>query len=129
MPVLYQQGENTMQMKLKNCEHCQGDLVLDGDEWHCLQCGRYYYPKTQFLAQHDALYGSKRRTRAGMVDQDINSLVQARSWSNERWLSRNHQVITYLTNGLSVKEIAGLTGSTPRAIREVRQRWREPVLA
>ena len=118
-----------MQLKLKNCEHCRGDLVFEGDEWRCLQCGRYYYPKTQLLAQRNALHGWNRGTSGGMVDQDINSLVQARSWSNERWLVRNQQVIAYLKEGRSVKEIAGITGSNPRSIREIRQRWQEPLLA
>lgn len=118
-----------MQMKLKSCGHCRGDLVLEVDEWHCLQCGRYYYPKTQLLVQLSAVSGWNRRTRGGMVDQDINSLVQARSWSNERWLLRNQQVIAYLKEGRSVKEIAELTGSNPRSVREIRQRWQEPVLA
>ena len=64
-----------------------------------------------------------------MTDRDINSLVQSRTGSDERWFSRNHQVIDYLKEGRSLKEIASLTGSTARSVREVRQRWREPVLA
>ena len=35
-------GERLMLCKLKACWKCAGDLVLDGDEWRCWQCGRYY---------------------------------------------------------------------------------------
>ena len=34
-----------MLCKLKACRKCDGDLILDGDEWRCWQCGHYYYPK------------------------------------------------------------------------------------
>ena len=32
---------------LKNCRKCSGDLILDGDEWRCWQCGQYYYPMSE----------------------------------------------------------------------------------
>ena len=28
---------------LKGCVNCGGDLFIDYGDWHCLQCGRYYY--------------------------------------------------------------------------------------
>jgi len=31
--------------RFKACPKCEGDLMLDGAEWLCCQCGRYYYPK------------------------------------------------------------------------------------
>ena len=34
-----------MLYKLKCCGKCEGDMTIDGDEWHCLQCGTYYYPQ------------------------------------------------------------------------------------
>ena len=34
-----------MLMNLASCYKCKGDLVYEGDEWRCLQCGKYYYPK------------------------------------------------------------------------------------
>ena len=33
-----------MLCRLKECQKCRGDLVLDGEEWRCWQCGHYYYP-------------------------------------------------------------------------------------
>ena len=33
-----------MVFRLKSCQKCKGDLVLDGDEWRCCQCARYYRP-------------------------------------------------------------------------------------
>ena len=38
-----------MLYQLKCCDRCKGDLVFDRDEWHCWQCGRYYYPKVDGL--------------------------------------------------------------------------------
>ena len=29
---------------LKGCGKCRGDLMQDGDEWRCIQCGYVYYP-------------------------------------------------------------------------------------
>jgi len=26
------------------CQECNGSLLLEGDEWRCLQCGGYYVP-------------------------------------------------------------------------------------
>jgi hypothetical protein len=40
--------------RLKGCGKCRGDLFLEGTDWHCLQCGRYYYgslPWSLFLVQ------------------------------------------------------------------------------
>ena len=31
-----------MLFRLNSCPKCGGDFVLDGDEWRCWQCGRYY---------------------------------------------------------------------------------------
>jgi hypothetical protein len=32
-----------MVLRFKGCRRCTGDLVLEDDEWRCLQCGHYYY--------------------------------------------------------------------------------------
>lgn len=32
-----------MLCRLKSCPRCKGDVVLDVDEWRCLQCARYYH--------------------------------------------------------------------------------------
>ena len=29
--------------RLKGCVKCGGDLFLEYGDWHCLQCGKYYY--------------------------------------------------------------------------------------
>jgi hypothetical protein len=34
-------------MLLKACTKCHGDLMQDGDELHCWQCGIYYYPNIE----------------------------------------------------------------------------------
>ena len=28
----------------KGCGKCEGDFLMDSDEWRCFQCGRVYYP-------------------------------------------------------------------------------------
>ncbi len=30
-------------VRFKACVKCRGDLVLDEQDWLCLQCGTYYY--------------------------------------------------------------------------------------
>ena len=35
--------------RLKACTKCEGDLVLDDDEWKCSQCGTYYYTIRQVV--------------------------------------------------------------------------------
>ena len=32
-----------MWFRFRSCRKCHGDLVLDGEDWKCWQCGRYYY--------------------------------------------------------------------------------------
>jgi hypothetical protein len=36
-----------MQVLLKSFQKCKGDLMQDGDEFRCWQCGNYYYPKIE----------------------------------------------------------------------------------
>lgn len=67
-----------MMLRLRNCQKCQGDLALDGDEWHCLQCGRYYYPENVLASsQQMAARLPIRKARAaaglnGAFEQLIN---------------------------------------------------------
>ena len=57
-----------------------------------------------------------------MVGRNINAVIQAKRRSRERWWADNRQIITYLDQGHSVREIAALTLRGQRQIRTVRER-------
>jgi hypothetical protein len=125
----------TMLCRLKICQKCSGGLVLDGDEWRCWQCGHYYYPR---IALPELLLDApnpsssedpedlpgvapRRRRRSRWAVGDINALIVAKDRSEQRWWSRNEQLIKYLDEGKLVREIAGLVGRSERQIRVVRE--------
>ena len=49
-----------MLMRLGNCIKCTGDLLLEDDEWRCLQCGCYYYPERSSETEKEEGVGSPR---------------------------------------------------------------------
>ena len=119
---------------LKYCRKCRGDLVLDGDEWRCWQCGRYYYPKIalwelpeeppnpnmhpgNWSAGDETVRLRKRRT-----SRDVNSTITAVDQSDRRWWLKNLEVIRYLDQGLSVRDISGKVSRGERQVRVVRER-------
>ena len=118
---------------LKECQKCQGDLVLDGEEWRCWQCGHYYYPNipelqlegpdTMAMADSADLVGGKarRRRRSRWAVRDINNLIFAKDRSEKRWWDRNSDLIRLLDNGKTVKEIAATAGRSERQIRVIRE--------
>lgn len=123
---------------LKTCRKCHGDLVLDGDEWRCWQCGRHYYPKPAYLEMREEapdpeLLPKDRdrvgagRGRPGMrrAPRNNNSRIASRDRSDHRWLVRNREVIRCLDQGLSVREIAALVARGERQIRVVRERLQD----
>ena len=104
-----------MLLQLGNCPKCNGDLLREEDELHCLQCGKYYYPgraKPDDPAQEAKSW-------------NINSVIQANQRGDTRWLDQNREIIDHLKRGRSTQEIASLTTSSPRRIRTVRQRLNE----
>ena len=123
-----------MLCQLKACRKCYGDLVLDGDEWRCWQCGIYYYPKSQVAdsppdPQHTngALLNLSRAmpgrlVRRSRAARDINSVIAAKTRSEDRWWKRNKAVVRYLDEGRSVREISQLIGRGQRQIRVIRER-------
>lgn len=40
-----------MQLNMKACTKCGGDLALDQGDWLCLRCGTYYYTNLYRLAR------------------------------------------------------------------------------
>ena len=122
-----------MLYQLKNCRKCRGDLVLDGDEWRCWQCGHYYYPRPgkgpglerprdPTILDPDSPVTTAPSTRATRSLRDINAAIAARDRSDKRWWIRNMEIIRRLDEGRSVKEIAMTVGRGPRQVRVVREK-------
>ena len=122
-----------MLCRLKECQKCRGDLILDGEEWRCWQCGHYYYPNTPELQLEgpaptamaepvDLLEGKpRRRRRSRWAVRDINNLIVAKNRSEKKWWDRNSDLIRLLDNGKTVKEIAATAGRSERQIRVIRE--------
>lgn len=127
-----------MYCQLKACRKCGGDLVLDGDEWRCWQCGQYYYPMQALLEMPEEPPNPELLLADGEVDErrplrrrvrrsprNINSRIMAKDRSDRRWCLRNREVIRHLDQGLSVREISQLVARGERQIRIVRERLNE----
>lgn len=124
-----------MLCQLRSCQRCQGDLVLDGEEWRCWQCGHYYYPKSTLpeLMLDDS--GSvmlsvdadppgmmpRRRRRSRWAVRDINTLIVAKDRSEKKWWNKNEDLIKLLDGGQTVKIIAQSSGRSERQIRVIRE--------
>jgi len=107
---------------------------LDGEEWRCWQCGQYYYPITESLDQREEppnpslaaaigeIMPSPRKTRVRRSPRNLNSRIVARDRSDSRWWERNRDVVKYLDQGLSVREISILVSHGERQVRIIRER-------
>ena len=129
-------GVTIMWCRLKGCPKCRGDLVLDGDEWRCWQCGQYYYPRPAVLdlpeeppqklrdsgpvSAGEAV--SRPHQRAKRAPRNINSLIMAKDRSDRRWWRRNKELIQYLDEGRTIREISLMLTRGERQIRGVRER-------
>ncbi|MCH7713791.1 MAG: hypothetical protein IIC99_09225 [Chloroflexi bacterium] len=128
-----------MLCQLKCCSKCRGDLVLDGDEWRCWQCGQHYYPRRSTEDLRDLFQETQReptsssspaerprslppRRRATRTLRDVNSRIAARDRSDRRWWLKNLEIVQHLDAGKSVKEISSLVGRGQRQVRIVRER-------
>ena len=131
-----------MLCKFKGCTKCNGDLVLDGDEWRCWQCGTYYYPKDpvmdlplesqmsiQELKVSDCEPEPRRVRARRRTMTNINSVIQAKERSESRWWSKNQDIIDRLKEGYSVRDISDLVGKGQRQIRGVQERLKDLSLA
>ena len=49
----------------------------------------------------------------------------AKDRSDDRWWQKNREVVQYLDEGHTVKEISGLVGQGERQIRVIRERLRD----
>lgn len=127
-----------MLCQLKSCQRCNGDLVLDGDEWRCFQCARYCYPRRTVLdlplelrpPEPPSLNGAEldqepQRRGRPRAPRGINSVVAAKTRSDRRWRLGNGEIIRHLVEGRSVAEVALLMGHGQRQIRTVRERLKD----
>ena len=121
-----------MWFRFRACRKCCGDLVLDGEEWRCWQCGRYYYPTPPandpppepVVPEHSGLSWAKTVTvpRRRRSARDINSVITSTRRCEDRWWNKNLDVIKFLDEGRTVKEIATLINRGQRQIRIIRER-------
>jgi len=127
-----------MLCRLNSCGKCTGDLILDGDEWRCWQCGTYYYPKEPVmdlplesqispdeLQTFDCESDTPRIPARRRTMTNINSVIESKERSETRWWSKNQDIIDRLKDGYSVREISELVGKGQRQIRGVQERLRD----
>ncbi len=115
----------------KACKRCKtGDLYDDFDEFVCYQCGERYLPLsavspaelvevTNFYDDGTPRARIPRRTYKG------NSAIDAKARSEARWLEKNKFVIDMFRRGLTVAEVAAMTGQGGRQLREIMTKTRE----
>ena len=118
--------------KFKGCSRCGGDLFAQDGEWGCIQCGRYYYPKSDspfvypllFAAASNSADEAKRgrRPRGGLAGRNINAVIRTQHANAERWRAQNQQIIDCLDEGRSVAETATLVGKNLRQVRNVAEK-------
>lgn len=129
-----------MLCKLKDCAKCNGDLVLDGDEWRCWQCGTYYYPhepvkdlplenQESTIVITDDCEVPTRLVRARKRRMtNINTLIKAKVRSEQRWWTKNQDIIDQLKQGHKVRDISELVGKGQRQVRGVQERLKDMAL-
>ena len=125
-----QTGVNKMMYLFKSCRKCCGDLIQDGDEWRCFQCGRVYYPnkspvELQLGAAKFEQVAVGERVMVRRSARHMNPVLAATRFNKEQWWSKNETVIYHLDQGKKVREISEIVGQGPRQIRVVRERLRD----
>ena len=125
-----------MLYRFNSCNKCQGDLVLDGDEWRCWQCGTYYYPNEPVMDIPDEPVGPesvfqrpdcdvKRRRVRARPKTNMNSVISAQQRSEIHWWIKNRDIVDRLEMGYSAREISELLGKGQRQIRGVQERLKD----
>ena len=66
--------------------------------------------------------GPVRREHTRRSTRDINTVITTKDRSERRWWLRNGDVIRYLDEGRTVREISALIGRGQRQIRVIRER-------
>ncbi|MDA1337538.1 MAG: hypothetical protein O3C23_02110 [bacterium] len=101
-------------VQFKKCTKCQGDLLSDGDEWRCLQCGRYYYPPNTQLHPEPGCYGENSEVG------NVNVRIEGHRRALVSWWERNKKIIACIDRGMSNKDIAKEVRRSPDTISKIR---------
>jgi len=99
----------------KGCGKCCEDLVQEGDEWRCFQCGCVYYPQTLTMERQPAEADFERSDTVGVTGVDrkrpvvrrtarhLNPVLAATRFNEEQWWAKNETVIYHLDQGKKVR--------------------------
>ena len=127
-----------MLWRLESCDKCSGDLVLDGDEWRCWQCGAYYYPRepvmdlppeseivTLPVQATDSKVPTRRARTRKFTTSNVNASIVSKECNDQRWWARNQEIIDRLKKGETVRNISEVIGKDVRQIRSIRERLKD----
>ncbi len=123
-----------MDLLLKSCGKCGGDLRSEGDEWSCFQCGHVFYPeRTPEEVLLDFPGPGKSRSAGGAGGERkrhkarhaVPLIEKTGPEDEEGWLETNREVIFHLDKGKNVREVSEILGTDPRHVRTVRERLSE----
>ena len=78
--------------------------------------------RESFTDHFAATVSGGRRQPRRRSPRNVNSLIMAKVRSDDRWWQKNQEIVRYLNEGRTVKEIAGLVSRGERQIRVVRER-------
>ena len=67
-------------------------------------------------------FKGQRKPYGARSSRNINSVIRAKQTSDERWWARNREIVGYLDQGKSVREISRLVGLGERQVRVARER-------
>ena len=121
----------------KGCGKCSGDLLQDGDEWRCFQCGSIYYPVRPPMELPLEPASVDRSSSTGETGpgrerpiirrsaRHLNPVLGTSTANDAHWWTKNKTVIHHLDQGKKVREIAEIVGTGPRQIRVVREQLRD----
>ena len=127
-----------MLWRLESCDKCQGDLILDGDEWRCWQCGTYYYPDkpvmdlpleseivTLTVQATDSKVSTRRARTRKFTTSNVNAGIVSKECNDQRWWARNQEIIDRLEKGETVRNISEMVGKDVRQIRSIREQLKD----
>ena len=95
----------------KACARCNGDLVEDGDERRCVQCGRVLY-------SHNIETEEPVRKAHSTPNKDIGKYDQS-------WINLYRGTITMFQDGMTNQEIAKELGIHEDTVRHRKDRYTE----
>lgn len=123
-----------VQINLKACGKCGGDLKLDENEWRCWQCGHAHYTAVEMSRILEAAKSppnppkedqpSKTKRRGGRAYGSVgdhNRQIERRNRAEKHFWEKNKEVIRLFDEGLTLKEVAAIDGRGERRLDVVRR--------